>query len=354
VWSSTAEIRKKLQSADFYWQVGYTGLAAAGIIHGIFLVLFLYYGIYTLAAVNLLSIFIYWYTLYGLGIKTIESGDDRLIGWLVYLELVGHNLLASWYLGLDAGFQYYLYIPAFLPFFTSSYSKPVYLLRISIVLILALWMDCSSAFQTAKVPIPSSSLTLLHHINLFIFLAILSLLYFLYTTHEREYSIHLTDNSQKDPLTDLYNRRYFTDTIRSILRDSCQSGNCALVFADIDYFKTINDTYGHSCGDQIIVDIATRLRRHIGPDVIIARWGGDEFLLFFQHTHQEQLKAIMEYLRRTIAQSLFFCHHTNIHTSITLGGTMLLPEESFEEALQRADKALYQGKRAGRNRTVLL
>ena len=117
----TKHILKMLNHTHFYWKIGFLGVAISGVVHLFFLFLFLYMDIPLLAAINLISVIIYWYSIYGLGKEAIETGDDSIIGWLIYLELIGHNLLAAWTLGREAGFQYYLYIPAFLPFFIINY-----------------------------------------------------------------------------------------------------------------------------------------------------------------------------------------------------------------------------------------
>jgi len=349
---STVRILKRLQSAHFYWKIGFLGIAAAGIIHLFFLALFLYLDIPALAAVNVLSVFIYWYSLYGLGTEAIETGDDSTIGWLIYLELIGHNLLAAWTLGREAGFQYYIYIPAFLPFFIINYPKNLYILRTFVVLSLALFIDYSSLFSFPKVPIDPSSLKLLHHINLFIFLLTLSGLNYLYAVHERSHHSNLKDNSFKDPMTGLFNRRYLQNLLDSSRPEKSRLFPHSLILVDIDRFKIVNDTFGHNCGDRIIAHVSKLLQRYTSEDVTVTRWGGDEFLLLFRFIHTARLKEIAESLRHLIEKNQIKCGEEPLKITITLGIATIKNGESFEEALQRADAALYRGKKAGRNRTV--
>jgi len=345
---------QKLDQAHYYWKVGYLGIATAGVIHLFFLFLFLYLDVPTLAAVNVVSVLIYWYSLYGLGIEAIESGDDSTIGWLIYLELIGHNLLAAWTLGREAGFQFYLYIPAFVPFFIVNYSRRLYLLRTIVIILLALLVESSPIFDAPKVPIDPAAISLVHYINLMIFLVTLSVLNYLYAVHERSYHSHLQDNSLKDPLTGLSNRRHVEELVHYIDAQGLYGPSCGVVLVDIDRFKSINDTLGHSCGDRIIIAVAELLRRYLPSDVTVARWGGDEFLLFFQETDAQTLKETIEKLRKAVEESQIRCAHDLLDVRITLGATQVRDNESFEETLHRADEALYRGKEAGRNQAVFL
>jgi len=316
--------------------------------------MFLYLDIPVMAAVNLLSVFIYWYSIYGLGIRTIETRDDRLIGWLVYSELMGHNLLATWYLSTAAGFQFYIYMLAFLPFFIFTYSRTVYIFRVLLVIVISLVLEISGRFHSPNVPISPETLSLLHLLNLSIFLGVLTILSYLYTHYERAHHDLLETRSSQDPVTGLYNRRYIYDLVAAEWHDRNLWPAPALILIDIDYFKRINDTWGHSCGDRAIITVATALKHTAFPPAVVSRWGGEEFLILFRHIAPEELRGTAEDLRKSIARLSIPCGNTAINLTVTLGATTVRENDSFEETLHRADRALYRGKESGRDRVVLL
>ena len=351
--ATTSEIIRKLQHEHFYWKVGFLGIAAAGTIHFLFLMLFIVFDVPLLAAVNVLSVGIYWYALYGLGLRAVESGDDRLLGWLVYGELIGHNLLATWYLGREANFHYYLYLPALMPFFITTYPRRIYLFRIFVVIALALWIECSSLFDTPKISISPLAMETFHLMNLLIFLGVLSMLAYLYTTQERSHHEDLKRKSREDPLTGLYNRRFVSDLLDTAHLDPEQWPSPGLILIDIDRFKAINDSRGHLCGDQLIIAIAEALKAKAPRGSTVARWGGDEYLIILNDTDIRTLKTFAEDLHNSIAQQTFWCNNTPVHVTLTIGATLFRKDETFESMIQRADKALYRGKELGRDQAII-
>jgi len=345
-----SEILEQLDKESYYWQIGFYGLVAAAITHAFFLLLFLLLDIPLLAAVNVLSVGIYLYCIFILGLPTLQSKDDHLIGWLVYGELIGHNLLATWLLGRESGFQFYLYIPALLPFFILSYSRSVYLMRLLLVIVLALWVETSPLFAHARIPVDPAWLQRFNWINLLIFLLILSTLSYLYALKEHDNSRRLIQDMNRDPLTDLYNRR----ALDQILNESRFSASAmGLLLLDVDYFKKINDTYGHDYGDHVLKQLASSLK-YLCPEGRVMRWGGEEFLVFLPTENLETLRKEAEHIRQIIEKSKLRFKDRTLTFTITIGGTLYEKEaENFNDALIRADKALYYGKKHGRNRSIL-
>jgi hypothetical protein len=178
-------IHKLLRKENFYWKVGYYALILAGTVHVGFLLMFLWLKLYVLAVVNVVSISIYWYAVFGIGLRTLQRRDDGLIGWLVYIELLGHNVIATYYLGVGAGFQYYIYLLAVIPFFISTYSMPVYLLRVLVALGSALFLDMSGFFMHARVPVGYNTISWMYQMNLFTAAGALAFLTYLYLRKER-------------------------------------------------------------------------------------------------------------------------------------------------------------------------
>jgi len=180
-------IHQKLKYENFYWEVGYYALIIAGIVHFGFLWFFLFLKLYVLAAVNVVSVGIYWYCVFGIGLKTLESKDDGKIGWLVYVELVGHNVIATYYLGAEAGFQYYIYLLAILPFFISTYRMPVYLFRVVLAFVTAVFLDTSEFFHHSRVLSDSILVEWMYRMNVLVASGALVVLLFLYLMKEKRY-----------------------------------------------------------------------------------------------------------------------------------------------------------------------
>ncbi len=170
----------------------------------------------------------------------------------------------------------------------------------------------------------------------------------------------LSFQSSRDPLTALYNRRYFQDFIgdrsAQVERRRDAGGTIqALLLIDLDYFKEINDRFGHAAGDAVLVAVARRLRDTLRETDMIVRWGGEEFLVFVAATHPETLDDIARRVMHAVAMAPFLHEGAEIVITASVGYVpMPLPPHDvalpWERAIALADKALYMAKIHGRNR----
>ena len=132
----------------------------------------------------------------------------------------------------------------------------------------------------------------------------------------------------------------------------------SIILADIDKFKSINDTYGHGGGDYILVEIANLLTRNSRDQDIVSRWGGEEFLILLPETDASGAKNLAEKYRQIINSHNFHFDENQISVTMSFGvNTMLNNEESknvTETVIKRADNCLYEAKRNGKNRVVYL
>ncbi|MCT8985322.1 GGDEF domain-containing protein [Shewanella phaeophyticola] len=152
--------------------------------------------------------------------------------------------------------------------------------------------------------------------------------------------------AQHDPLTKLYNRHYFNQTFLNDER-AYDNDRVSLVIIDIDFFKTINDIHGHVMGDKILVQVAQVLQASVRDADVVARWGGEEFVIVCQHVDIQGAKELCQ----RIAQELQdFSFDNNIKVTCSFGIAMLGEHESIQHCFERADMALLQAKRTGRNR----
>jgi two-component system cell cycle response regulator len=178
----------------------------------------------------------------------------------------------------------------------------------------------------------------------------------------KRYTERLRDNVQlsiemaiTDALTGLYNRRYMESHVGALVDQAASRGKPLTVLVlDIDYFKSINDTYGHDAGDDVLREFAIRIRKSIRGIDLACRYGGEEFVVVMPETDMAVATLVAERLRRRIASEPFPIQQGAhaIEVTISVGIAALGPQDSAATMLKRADQALYRAKRDGRNRVV--
>lgn len=157
-----------------------------------------------------------------------------------------------------------------------------------------------------------------------------------------------------DHLTGVLNRRSFLDrTFRHRVATKQDDEMTALILLDLDRFKSINDGHGHSVGDAVLVHCAGVLRREVRANDVLARWGGEEFIVLMPNTTAEEALACAERLRNALAEAELAGAEVDgpdgVHVTASFGVATLGPRDAFHEALRAADAALYAAKAAGRN-----
>lgn len=166
---------------------------------------------------------------------------------------------------------------------------------------------------------------------------------------------NLRRKSLIDPLIGTWNRGAIMRilTIEAIRCDKA-GAPLSLIVADLDYFKRINDTYGHQAGDTVLVKVASRLRSCIRPQEALGRYGGEEFLIVLPGASSATAMAVAERMRQAVASQPETIGGTTFNLTISAGvaSTDMFPTATTEELISRADVALYAAKDAGRNRIV--
>lgn len=166
----------------------------------------------------------------------------------------------------------------------------------------------------------------------------------------------LKEQASTDPLTRLHNRRYFS-TEAEFLLALCreQKRPMAVMIADIDHFKRVNDTWGHPVGDRVIVRIAQTLKSCCRSRDLLARFGGEEFVILLPDADLQQAALCAERIRATVATTAFqMGDGDTAHVSLSIGVALVdVEQDSIQTALDRADQALYTAKQDGRNRVAI-
>ena len=127
----------------------------------------------------------------------------------------------------------------------------------------------------------------------------------------------------------------------------------ALAMIDIDYFKKVNDRHGHDCGDFLLKEIVKEIGAEVRANDILARWGGEEFLLLLPATEGGSALILAERVRARIEGRTWRYGAVSFRATVTLGLSVAAIDDSAESLVKRADVALYEGKNAGRNRAVM-
>lgn len=159
-----------------------------------------------------------------------------------------------------------------------------------------------------------------------------------------------------DSLTQLYNRRYFEERLGIEAKKSFYSGTpLSLVMIDIDYFKKINDTFGHTEGDRALIEIASLLKTAVRKKDTVARYGGEEFILILPEAGLGEASMIAERIRQLVRNTPFDVGRGKINITVSLGISNFPNHgaRSKEELVKMADLALYDAKRTGRNRVCI-
>ena len=160
--------------------------------------------------------------------------------------------------------------------------------------------------------------------------------------------------AMRDELTGLYNRRAMVELIQLECRRR-RRGQGTLLFAmiDVDHFKRVNDHHGHAMGDHVLRVFADALRANVRETDVLARWGGDEFLLLLSDIEPRSAQTLLERTREAIAALPVPNAPPGLRLSMSAGLALHLPHSSPQETLERADQALYAAKDQGRNRVAL-
>ena len=159
-----------------------------------------------------------------------------------------------------------------------------------------------------------------------------------------------------DTLTNLYNRRYFEERLGLVAQKSFYEGTAlSLVMIDIDHFKKINDTFGHTEGDKVLREVSSLLKASVRKKDTVARYGGEEFILILPEAGTEESSMIAERIRRLVESTPFEVSRARINLTISLGISNFPSHRarSKEELVKMADQALYDAKRGGRNRVCI-
>ena len=175
--------------------------------------------------------------------------------------------------------------------------------------------------------------------------------------HLEEQNAELERLANTDYLTNLYNRRRFFHTAEEEFNEVLQSGKpISITLIDLDYFKKVNDTYGHLVGDRVLIHVAQLIRTHCRVSDVAARYGGEEFIILHPATDRKNAFVVAERVRKVVEVTPFIYEKDEIEVTISAGVVDTKIGRDFtriDDVLGLADMALYRAKDAGRNQVVV-
>ncbi len=171
-------------------------------------------------------------------------------------------------------------------------------------------------------------------------------------------NVKLSEMVYIDALTGLYNHRYFHERFdKELLRSERYNSEISIIIIDIDFFKKVNDNYGHPVGDKVLRNIALIIKEVVRPSDIVARYGGEEFAVILPETNIAGVNILAERLKNCVAEAITIVDEHNIKVTISAGGTTFSPEIhkcNKNLLFEIADKGLYMSKKNGRNKVTIL
>ncbi|MEO7061075.1 MAG: GGDEF domain-containing protein [Lapillicoccus sp.] len=331
-------------ASDRFWRFAMVLVTLALVSHCGFLLLFLSFGLWSLSAVNVVSIGLYV-------LARARARQQRYSSLLIMVvEFFGHALAAGWTLGWSSGFQYYLLlaIPIYLMSERSTRQKLFLSATVALGYTgLSVWLEGAAPHSQ----VPSDILLVLRLANIAAFCGFLSYICLTYVQLVRDAETRLRVLAERDVLTGLHNRASLAQ--RAELASRSPGRGTWLVFGDLDHFKSVNDQFGHLRGDATIQCVADEMRRVVRRGDCAARWGGEEFLLLLTDADQQTALSVAERVRSSVAARSRSDPRGSCAVTVTFGVTELRQGEDLDMALTRADAALYEGKRNGRDRVEL-
>lgn len=337
--------RSHPRARDAMWLTLRRVTVLAALTDAVYFLLFWAIGSPVLQWINVVSI-----ALYGLAWRLSRDRLHPASVWLMWIEVLGHAALGSLVIGWASGFHYFLMM--FIPGIAASTRPRRAVPAIVLLLIFYIGLERLCSVVGPLQPVSPLSLDIVHALNVSIVFAIFAAITTVYVGLVRAAQRRLEDMATSDPLTRLSNRRHFWAQAEQRVAQGPGLESVVLLLVDVDHFKKINDQYGHAVGDEVLVGVAERLRACCRDHDVVARWGGEEFLLLLTRIDLAGGLVVAERIRDSIAGQRLSASQPELRVTVSLGATQSRKGEALSEGIARADTALYRSKQSGRDRVT--
>ncbi len=308
-----------------------------------------------------LIMFLMCFSIYGLAFYTTYLNDTKLAVYFSVLFTAIWIFIFIRQFGWDCGIQHFIFVLIVLGF-TISYRKLRWKISMSAAACVFRLVLYAYTRQNGSRYTLGNEVSVIYQIvnTIFVFAGITGILA-VFTKDSMEMERKLVQYNERlhrlaslDPLTGLLNRRSMREFLEKNIR-MYQSGHVesmALAIGDIDFFKKINDTYGHECGDLVLKQLSALFQEHIGSKGTISRWGGEEFLFAFHHMNGDEALMLLNELNRKLKKMEIPYGEHVVKVTMTFGLSEFDFVRGIDYSVNDVDKKLYQGKEAGRDRTI--
>ena len=316
--------------------------------HSLFIPLFFWIGVPELAIFNIFSSLL-WVLAYFLN----RAAHHREAIIFAAIESIVHAALATYFLGWDSGFHYY-FLPVIL-FLCINHKQNIFTIIIEALLIFAgyLWLLNYTHQPDFVAQVPGAILDGLQYMNIAVNFSAFGILGYFFRIASMRAEQQMELLATTDTLTGLFNRRKMHELMdQEVIRYRRDKKSFLIVITDIDHFKKFNDDYGHDCGDYVLQQVSQLMKDSLRQQDVVARWGGEEFLIMLPETELEGGVQAIEKLRETLANTVYQYEDSTFSVTMTFGVTAYDGSCDVEACIKHADEVLYAGKRGGRNRVV--
>lgn len=324
--------------------IGYVGIIA----HALFIPLFYLVHVYPLAILNIFST-LAWVT----GFIYNRTGKILFAFSLIAAEVVIHAFTAVFYLGWESGFHYYL-IPLVSFIFFNHLQKVQHIIIEAILLLIGYLLIYNYTHQPDyHALISPGTAKLFFYLNTTVNFAAICIIGYYFRLASVLSEKQMERLATTDVLTHLYNRRKMNELLEmEKTRFIREPKKFVIALADIDNFKIFNDQMGHDCGDYVLKQVSGLMKQSLRDQDMIARWGGEEFLVLLPDTDIDGGNLAIEKLRQHIAQHELTFNDTSFNVTLSFGLAVFDGTATIENCIKHADQALYTAKREGRNRVI--
>ena len=295
-----------------------------------------------------------------------KKSDLRIIGTIAYCMTGVHSVLATLGVGWDYGFALYLIcivpLAFYIPYKRMRTSCIIAFASVAAFTLLRFYVAADGFTPYGHVlsdikTIAVNGIYIFNSIASFILLVVISIVY--YVSNKRAQAelerknAKLRELAYTDPLTRLKNRRSMFSAVKESLKNAQENGTTfTVLLADIDDFKTVNDSYGHNCGDVVLKEVSRIFEANAPENASVCRWGGEEILVLLPSCEVEKGAEIADRIRLAISNRIFENEGISFRVTVTIGVCENSGNLTADKMISKADKNLYTGKSSGKNCVV--
>lgn len=321
--------------------------------HSLFILVFSIMNERLLIYANLGSVCIYTFCIF-----LTQKRKIRQVTVFACVELFLHAIICTLVLGWNSGFQYY--ILGIVPIIVLNQNFKLVWKNLIAVITFSIYLFIYEIVYRFQLIWATQNFYILGDMNILMIFIFITFIIYKYNKEITQNNEHLKIinskfkiNSECDQLTGLFNRRYMMNIISYYKNQYDEEKNSFVIaIADIDKFKTVNDKFGHQCGDLVLIEESYNMRKSLQENEVMARWGGEEFIFIFPNADKQNGYEKMENIRKIVNETLIKYGEVSLKVSITSGLEVYDGSMSVENVLKNADSYLYYGKENGRNQVV--